>query len=98
LTIGDNGELYLLDQINGRIVAFDPKKPNASPDIFRLPGEVQPTDLIVRKSNIMVWDGTIRTFRASSAPPVSTRGETYRDLEEVSTRAGDDPFTTSAFA
>lgn len=98
LTIGDNGELYLLDQINGRIVAFDPKKPNASPDIFRLPSEVQPTDLIVRKSNIMVWDGAIRTFRPSSAPPVSTRGETYRDLEEVSTRAGDDPFTTSAFA
>ena len=98
LTIGDNGELYLLDQINGRIVAFDPKKPNTSPDIFRLPSEVQPTDLIVRKSNIMVWDGTIRTFRPSSAPPVSTRGEIYRDLEEVSTRAGDDPFATSAFA
>lgn len=98
LTMGDNGELYLLDQVNGRIVAFDPKKPNASPDIFRLPSEVQPTDLIVRKSNIMVWDGTIRTFRAPSTPPVSTRGETYRDLEEVSTRAGDDPFATSAFA
>ncbi len=98
LTIGDNGELYLLDQVNNRIVAFDPKKPTTDPNVFRLPGAIQPTDLIVRKNHMMVWDGTIRTFQPSSAPPVSTRGDTYRDLEEVSTRAGDDQFITSAFA
>lgn len=98
LTIGDNGDLYLLDQVNNRIVAFDPKKPNVDPNVFRLPGAIQPTDLIVRKNDIMVWDGTIRTFKPSSAPLTSTRGSTDQELEEVSTRAGDDQFVTSAFA
>jgi hypothetical protein len=40
-----------------------------------------------------VWDGSVRALQASGPDETSTRG-----LEEVSTRAGDDQFTLSAFA
>ena len=98
LTIGDGGALYLLDQVNNRIVSFDPKNPTGEPNVLRLPGQIQPTDLIVRKNDIMVWDGSIRTFKPSSTAPTSTRGDSDIELEEISTRAGDDQFATSAFA
>ncbi len=97
LTMGDAGSLYLLDQVNNRIVSFDPKNPSADPHVYLLPGAMQPTDLVVRKSDIMVWDGSIHTFQPSAAPTTSPTGVSYRGLEELSTRDGD-AFTTSAFA
>ncbi len=93
LTAGDNGELFLLDQVNNRIVRFDPNNPASDPRILGIPPDIQPTDLVVRKTDIMVWDGTIRTFRAPDSD-----GASYRGLEEVSTRAAEDPFALSAFA
>jgi len=94
LTSDENGALYLLDQVNGRIVRFDPKRPADESTILRLPGDVRPSDLIVRNSDIMVWDGSVRTLRtAPRSDGASTRG-----LEEVSTRAGDDQTVLSAFA
>src|SRR5919206_2566446 len=50
LTSGENGELYLLDQVNGRILRFDPKNSAAEARILTLPQDVEPTDLVVRKS------------------------------------------------
>jgi len=93
LTAGENGELFLLDQVNNRILRFDPKNSGVEPRILVLPQDVEPTDLVVRKNEILVWDGSVRALQASGADDTSTRG-----LEEVSTRAGEDDFALSAFA
>jgi len=99
LTTDGNGTLFLLDQLNQRIVRFDPKRPAEDPSILEMPASVQPNDLLVRKDEILVWDGGIRTLKASGEP-TSTRGVggTTVKLEEVSTRAVDDVFAESAFA
>src|SRR5215470_16472110 len=67
LTSGDNGDLFLLDQVNGRILRFDPRQPTTAPRVLALPTDVQPTDLVVRKSDILVWDGSVRTLKTSGA-------------------------------
>ncbi len=99
LTSDEQGNLFILDQINGRILRFNPKVSTDEPDLFKLPDDVQPTDLVVRKDDILIWDGSVRTFRASDDQ--STRGisggNTIR-LEEVTNRGIDDRFATSAFA
>lgn len=99
LTTGSEGDLFLLDQLNQRIVRFNPKRPAEDPSILEMPASVQPNDLIVRKDEILVWDNGIRTLKATS-DPVSTRGVggTIVRLEEISTRGVDDVFATSAFA
>ncbi|WFU44345.1 hypothetical protein QA640_19005 [Bradyrhizobium sp. CB82] len=92
------GNLFMLDQVNGRILQFDPKQSSVDPDILKMPNDVQPTDLVVRNDDIMVWDGGVRTLRA--APGQSTRGlgGDVIQLEEVSTRGTDDQVAASAFA
>ena len=99
LTAGADGRLFLLDQLNQRIVRFDPKRPTEQPSILQLPETVQPNDLVVRKDEFLVWDGGIRTLKAAAETP-STRGVDASSvkLEEVSSRAVDDVFATSAFA
>jgi hypothetical protein len=99
LTADTSGNLFLLDQLNQRIVRFDPKRPAEDPSILEMPDSVQPNDLVVRKDEILVWDGGIHTLKASG-DPTSTRGlgGTTVKLEEVSTRAADDAFAASAFA
>ncbi|MBR0800701.1 hypothetical protein JQ615_35605 [Bradyrhizobium jicamae] len=99
LTSDANGDLLLLDQLNQRIVRFDPKRPAEDPNILEMPASVQPNDLIVRKDEIMVWDNGIHTLK-ETGDPVSTRGvggSTIK-LEEISSRDVDDVFATSAFA
>ena len=93
LTTGENGELFLLDQVNNRIIRFDPKNSGAKSRILVLPQDLEPTDLVVRKSEILVWDGSVRSLQATGTEETSTRG-----LEEVSTRATEDDFALSAFA
>lgn len=92
------GNLFVLDQINGRILRFNPKQPASDPGILKMPADVQGNDLVVRKSDIMVWDGSIRTLKAASDQ--STRGidDDVVQLEEVVTRDVDDQFAISAFA
>jgi len=92
------GNLFVLDQINGRILRFNPKQPASDPGILKMPADVQGKDLVVRKSDIMVWDGSIRTLKAASDQ--STRGidDDVVQLEEVVTRDVDDQFAISAFA
>jgi hypothetical protein len=94
LTTDDNGDVYLLDQLNRRIVQFDPKRPTAEPRILEFPDELRPSDLIVRKSDILVWDGAVHALQ----PPTRDDSTSYRSLEEVSTRAADDDTVLSAFA
>jgi hypothetical protein len=50
LTSDADGNLFVLDQINGRILRFDPKQPGGDPSVLKMPADVQPNDLIVRKS------------------------------------------------
>ena len=94
LTTDDNGDVYLLDQVNARIVSFDPKSPAAEPRIQSFPDQLQPTDLVVRKADILVWDGSIHTLQARTGGDNTS----YRGLEEVNTRAADDRAVVSAFA
>ncbi|MBL8588152.1 MAG: hypothetical protein JNK46_06445 [Methylobacteriaceae bacterium] len=54
---GDNGEIYLLDQVNSRVVAFEPGKPEGLTRSLSLPEGVQPTDMVVTGGRIYVWDG-----------------------------------------
>ena len=99
LTSDEQGNLFILDQINGRILRFNPKISGNEPDLLKLPDGVQPTDLVVRKDDILVWDGAVRTLKAQDGQ--STRGVSGGDtirLEEVSVRGADDRFATSAFA
>jgi hypothetical protein len=90
---GDGGEVFLLDQVNGRVLGFDPKQANAPTRSFQLPKELEPTDLIVKRGEIMVWDGDVHVLRPNGPESAPTRG-----LEEVPTRGIDDPFTASEFA
>lgn len=98
LTSDAQGNLFVLDQINGRILRFNPKQPG-DPGILKMPPDVQGNDLVVRKSDILVWDGSIRTLKAA-ANDQSTRGidDGVVQLEEVVTRDIDDQFAVSAFA
>jgi hypothetical protein len=99
LTSDAQGNLFLLDQLNQRIVEFNPKRPAEDPSILEMPPSVQPSDLVVRKDEILVWDNGIHTLKASGEA-TSTRGVggTTLKLEEVSSRDLDDQFATSAFA
>ena len=94
LTTDEKGDIYLLDQVNGRIVRFNPKSPAGESRLLAFPDQLQPTDLIVRKSDILVWDGSVHALQA----PKSNDDTSFRGLEEVSTRAADDETVVSAFA
>jgi hypothetical protein len=99
LTTDSQGNLFMLDQVNGRILRFNPKQPGSEPSILKMPDSVQPSDLIVNKADILVWDGSVRTLKAAANQP-STRGVDGEviQLEEDVTRGVDDPIVTSAFA
>jgi hypothetical protein len=90
---GEGDDVYLLDQVNGRVLGFNPKKAESATRSFQLPPDLQPTDLVVRRGRIMVWDGDIHVLRPTGSEDAPTRG-----LEIMSTRAIDDPFTVSEFA
>jgi hypothetical protein len=90
---GEGNEVYLLDQVNGRVLSFDPKQPSARTRSFRLPDDLQATDLVVKKGEIFVWDGSIHALKPTGADDAPMRG-----LEEYQTRGIDDAFTVSAFA
>ncbi len=97
LTFDNDGNVFLLDQINGRILKFDPNKPTDDPAILKMPDDVQPTDLVVRADDILVWDGSIRTLKAAASSTRSISKEPIA-LEEVTTRGVDDQIAVSAFA
>jgi hypothetical protein len=89
----DDGGLYLLDQVNGRILRFDAKAPGGAVQSLELPQEMRPTDIVVRRGNIYVWDGAPRALLPTGRDDAPVRGLTQ-------TRAPDAPdnFTLSAFA
>ena len=90
---GEGNEVFLLDQVNGRVLSFDTRRPEARTRAFRLPEALEPTDLVVRKGEIFVWDGSVRALRPTGPDDAPTRG-----LAEYQTRAIEDPFMVSAFS
>jgi len=98
LTSDAQGNLFVLDQINGRILQFNPKQPAGGPSVLKMPADVQANDLVVRKNDILVWDGSIRTLKAASEPSTRSIDDGVVQLEEVVTRDVDDQFAVSAFA
>ena len=97
ISVDGQGNLFVLDQINGRILQFDPKQPKSDPDVLKMPKDVQPTDLVVRNDDIMVWDGGVRTLKAAAGQSTRGLGDVI-ELEEVSSRGVDDRVAVSAFA
>ncbi|MBN8920966.1 MAG: hypothetical protein J0H62_09905, partial [Rhizobiales bacterium] len=93
LYAGEGGKLYLLDQVNGRVLSFDPKQSGETTRALELPKNLQPTDIVVKNGDIFVWDGQVRALRPSGRDDGGTRG-----LEEYETRATEDEFTVGAFA
>ncbi|MCG5233969.1 hypothetical protein [Xanthobacter oligotrophicus] len=52
-----SGKLYLLDQVNGRILSIEAAVPGRVPEVRKLPDNLVPSDLIALKDRLYVWDG-----------------------------------------
>jgi len=90
---GENGEIYMLDQVNSRVVSFDPQKPAELTRSIALPqGLQQPTDLIVNQGNVYVWDG--KPIELETSP----NGRTRSIGDQASAKPVDDDVTASMFA
>ena len=89
----DDGSLYLLDQVNGRILRFDARSPGAPAQSLELPEHLRPTDIVVRRGSVYVWDGAPQALLPTGQDDAPVRGLT----QTRSTEALDD-FTLSAFA
>ncbi len=74
LTSDDQGQIFVLDQVNNRILKLDPANPAAPPQALALPPGVQPTDLVVKKDAIYIWDGKIHTLSPLGPATAPTRG------------------------
>lgn len=90
---GKNGEVYLLDQVNGRVLQFDPNQPERPPQTLELPENMRPTDLVVADDNIYVWDGQVRSLQPTGEADAPTRGLTL-----TRSAAPPDEATLSTFA
>lgn len=89
----DDGSLYLLDQINGRILHFDARSPGGAVQSLELPEQMRPTDIVVRRGSVYVWDGAPQALLPTGQADAPVRGLTLTR----STEAPDDS-TLSAFA
>jgi hypothetical protein len=61
---GDHGEIYILDQVNSRVLLLDPKWPTEQTRSLKLPEGSRPTDLVVLNESIFIWDGAPRALQA----------------------------------
>jgi hypothetical protein len=89
----DDGGVYLLDQLNGRVLRFDSKKSDAEVHSLTLPSDLRPTDLVVRKGSVYVWDGDVHALQAGGRP-----GQSVRGLSETRSADPTDDFTRTAFS
>ena len=89
----EDGSLYLLDQINGRVLKFDARKANSSVQALELPQDLRPTDVVVRRGNIYVWDGAPQALQAGGSD-----NEPVRELTRTRTAEKPDDETLTAFA
>ena len=92
ITAGDDGEVYLLDQINNRVLRFEPDDPNKPSQIITLPDGLEPTDIIVRDGKVLLWDGEIHEMEITGNADAPTRG-----LTRTRSVAPPDEFASTAF-
>ncbi|HEY8064134.1 MAG TPA: hypothetical protein VIF40_05320 [Methylosinus sp.] len=90
---GAEGEIYLLDQVNGRVLRFDPRKPAEATRSLELPNDLRPTDIVVARDTIYVWDEGPRALQATGPQDAQTRS-----LAVTRSVAAPDDATLSAFA
>ncbi|WP_244613477.1 hypothetical protein [Methylosinus sp. Ce-a6] len=90
---GGEGEIYLLDQVNGRVLRFDPRKPAEATRSLELPSDLRPTDIVVARDTIYVWDEGPRALQATGPEDAQTRS-----LAVTRSVAAPDEATLSAFA
>jgi hypothetical protein len=93
LYAADDGSLYLLDQVNGRILRFDAKHPSDEVQSLELPEEMRPTDVVVRRGSVYVWDGSPQALL-----PTGREDQPVRGLTRTRSTEPPDDFTMSAFA
>jgi hypothetical protein len=93
LYAADDGTLYLLDQINSRILHFNAKNRSTEVQSLELPEEMRPTDVVVRPRSIYVWDGSPQALQ-----PTGGDGDMVRGLTRTRSTEPPDDFTMSAFA
>jgi hypothetical protein len=89
----EDGSLYLLDQVNGRLLRFDAKKADGPVQSLELPEEMRPTDVVVRRGNVYVWDGAPQALQATGRDD-----EPVRELTRTRTTEQPDDETLTAFA
>lgn len=88
---GDHGEIYLLDQVNSRVIGFDAKSPGGRTRSLALPAGVEATDLVVSQGRIYVWDG--------KPIALESHGETLtRSVSRAGAPVPPDETTASMFA
>src|SRR5260370_34480919 len=68
LTSDVHGNLFVLDQINGRILRFNPKQPASHPNILKMPPDVQAKDPVVPKNHILVLGRSTPPLHAAQQP------------------------------
>ena len=89
----ENGDLYILDQVNGRVLRLDPNDPGKEPEALELPQDLHPTDLVVSNGSVYVFDGQIHALQ-----PSGPAGSRTRSLTMSRGISGPDEATVSAFA
>ncbi|HKD31614.1 MAG TPA: hypothetical protein VKC66_37640 [Xanthobacteraceae bacterium] len=89
----DDGSLYLLDQVNGRVLRFDARTADAPVQSLELPENMRPTDIVVRRGSVYVWDGAPQALAPTGRDDAPVRGLTRTRSAEAP-----DNFTLSAFA
>jgi hypothetical protein len=93
LTSDETGRLFVLDQVNQRIVSFAPGSPESDPQYLNLPKDLEPTDLIVKQDTVYAWDGKIHALQPLGQADAPTRGLTEtRSVEDT------DVYTSTAFS
>ncbi len=93
LHAGEHGEIYILDQVNGRVLQLDPKRPAERTRSLQLPEGARATDLVVLNEGIYIWDGQPRALRATGPDDAPVRS-----LNFMPDAPNPDQAVTSAFA
>jgi hypothetical protein len=80
---GDTGEIYLLDQVNSRVVSFDAKSPDGPTRSLNLPSNVEASDMVVSGGNIYVWDGKPIRLNTSGEGATRSLSESSGPVDEA---------------
>lgn len=88
------GRVYLLDQVNGRILSLEENAPDRAPEALRLPQNLVPTDLVALKDRLYVWDGRPYALEAKNG----AAGTAERPVLEARAAGDGDDAARSAFA